>query len=46
MTLGDTWGYALALVNTLADTLAEVEAVTLRDARRDAHAVVELFLRR
>ena len=46
MTLDDTWGYAHALVDTLADTLTEVETVTQGDARGNAHAVVEFFLTR
>ena len=36
----DTPGDAHALVDTLADTLAERTAVTLGDARGDAHALV------
>ena len=36
-----TRGDAHALVDTLADTLAQVEAVTLGDIRGDAHALVD-----
>ena len=46
MTLGDTWGKAYALVDTLADTLAEVKVVTLAEKRGDTHALVELWLTR
>ena len=42
----DTQGDAEALVDTQADTLAEIEAVTLGDARGDTHALVELRLTR
>ena len=41
MTLGDTQSDANALFDTLADTAAEVEAVTLGDTRGDAHALVD-----
>ena len=44
--VGYSWGDAPALVDTLADTQAELEAVTLGDARGDAHALVELWLTR
>ena len=40
MTLGDARGDTHALVDTLTDTQAEVEAVTLGDTRGDGHALV------
>ena len=40
MTLGDTQGDAHALIDTLADPVAEVDAVTLGDTQGDAHALV------
>ena len=40
--VGDTPGDAHAFVETLADMLAVVDTVTLRDARGDVHALVEL----
>ena len=39
--VGDTGGDALALVDTLADPVAEVDAVTLGDTQGDAHALVD-----
>ena len=41
MTLGNTRHDAHALVDTPADTLAEVEAVTLADTRGDAQALID-----
>ena len=43
VTLGDTWGKAHALVNTLStsDTLPEVDAKTIGDTRGEAHALVD-----
>ena len=43
---GDSWDDAHAKVDNLADTLPKVKAKTLGDARGDAHALVELWLRR
>ena len=39
LTVFDTLGNAQALVDTLADTVAEVEALTSGDTLRDAHAL-------
>ena len=38
--VGDTRGDMRALVNSLADTVAVREAVTLSDARHDAYALI------
>ena len=40
-TLGDIRGDAQALVNSVADSLAEVEAETLGDTLSDARALIE-----
>ena len=40
-TLGETLSYAQALVDTLPDSLAEVDVETLGDTLSDAHALVE-----
>ena len=42
-TLGDARSHAHALVATLAETLAEIEAVTPRDKWGDAHTLVEIL---
>ena len=42
-TLGDARSDAHALVATLADTLAEIEAVTPGDKRGDTHTLVEIL---
>ena len=39
LTVCDTLGNKQALVDTLADTVAEVEALTSGDTLRDAHAL-------
>ena len=39
--IGDTRDEAHALVDTLADTLAEVKVVTLAEKRGDTHALVD-----
>ena len=39
--VGDTWGDTHALIDNLAFTLAEVETVTLGDARGSADALVD-----
>ena len=39
--VGDTGDDALAPVDTLADPVAEVDAVTLGDTQGDAHALVD-----
>ena len=41
MTQGDARVDADALVNTLTDPVAEVDAKTLGDTRDDAHALVD-----
>ena len=41
MTQGDARVDAHALVNTLTDPVAEVDAKTLGDTRDDAHALVD-----
>ena len=43
LSVGDTRGGAQALVNALAETLAEVEALTPGDTIRDAHALNDLL---
>ena len=43
MTPGDTLGDARALVDRLADTLAEVEAVTPGKTLGDAHALNDVL---
>ena len=43
LSVGDTRGGAQALVNALAKTLAEVEALTTGDTLRDAHALNHLL---
>ena len=43
LSVGDTRGGAQALVNALAETLAEVEALTNGDTLRDAHALNHLL---
>ena len=40
-TLGDTLRHSTALVDTVDDSLAEVEAETLGDKLNDAQALVE-----
>ena len=42
--VSDTRGDAHALVDTLADTLAEVDAKTLGDTRGNAHELVDTLL--
>ena len=42
-TLGETLSYAQALLDTLPDSLAEVDVETLGDTLSDAHALVELL---
>ena len=39
--LGDTRGDAQALVHTMADSLAELNAETVGDTLSDAHALVK-----
>ena len=39
--LGDTWGDAHSLADTVDDSLVEMEAETLSDTVSDAHAVVK-----
>ena len=46
MTLFDRRGDAHGLVDTLADSLSEVEAVALGDKRGDAAALVDNWLTR
>ena len=41
VTLGVARGDAHAQVDTLADTLAELEAVTLGDTQGESHALVD-----
>ena len=43
LSAGDTLGGVEALVNALADTLGEVEALTPGDTIRDAHALNDLL---
>ena len=43
LSVGDTRGGAEALLNALADTLAEVEALTPGDTLRDLHALNDLL---
>ena len=45
-TVGDTRGDERALVNSLADTLAEVGVVKLGDTRGYAHALVDTLASR
>ena len=42
-TLGETLSYAQALIDTLPDSLAEVDVETLGDTLSDAHTLVELL---
>ena len=43
LSVGDTWGGAQALVDALADTLAEVEALTTGDTLDDIHVRNDLL---